>query len=351
MRGHELLLGLMLGFTAVGCAVFRGSLPPLRLDPEVEISGQVERTGASIYIEKPEIIDRDEEKDFTPLAETFAASMQQRVADYLCARRAFDTCSDKPVEGAFRLASRVIVEDFRISRGGMGLAILGGLLLPPGLGMFWALPVSGGTCSYHAELELFSPTGDNLFKVKAVFGDGFGKCRMESEAGHYFRKGLDAVAPGLAGAALAVAATSKSQGPRKREVLAVFDIQDVSGRLDEKTLGQLTAYLAASMTNSGPFDLVPREQLRERLVDEKKAGYRACFDTACQIELGRALAAQKTLATQLIQVGEKCAVVSSLYDLKSETSKAAATVETGCAEGDLLGALKQVTEKIADQVE
>jgi hypothetical protein len=350
MRSTLLAAALVLALVASGCAVFNGNLSPLKLDPEVEITKPVQHTGASIYVERPEIVDRDEEKDFTPIAETYAASMQQRVAEYLCARRAFDTCSDQPVDGAFRLVSKVIVEDFRIAHGGIGLGILGSLLLPPALGMAWAFPVSSGTCKYHAQMEILAPDGMSLFSGKAILGEGFGRCRMESEASYYFRKGLDDVAPQLASAAVVAAAHVKVQGSRKREILAVFDIQDVSARFDGQTLGQLTAYLAASMTNSGPFDVVPHEQLRERLTDEKKSSYRPCFDTACQIELGRALAAQKTLATQLIQVSEKCAVVSSLYDLKSETAKAAATVETGCGAGELLGALKQVADQIAAQV-
>jgi curli biogenesis system outer membrane secretion channel CsgG len=113
---------------------------------------------------------------------------------------------------------------------------------------------------------------------------------------------------------------------------------------------QLTAFLATAMATTGKFTVVPREQLRERLMDEKKASYRKCFDSACQIELGKAVSAEKTLATQLLQVGEECAVVANLYDLHSETSSAAAMVQTGCEEKKLMGAMKQVAEQIAAQV-
>jgi len=136
----------------------------------------------------------------------------------------------------------------------------------------------------------------------------------------------------------------------RREVLAVFDIQDVNGHLEEKELSQLTAFLATAMATTGKFNVVPREQLRERLLDEKRASYRQCFNNACQIELGKAVAAEKTLATQLLEVGKECAVVANLYDLHSETSSAAAMVQTGCEKGKLMGAMKQVAEQIAAQM-
>ena len=33
--------------------------------------------------------------------------------------------------------------------------------------------------------------------------------------------------------------------------------------------------------------VVPRDQLRQRLLDEKKGSYRPCLDESCQIELGK----------------------------------------------------------------
>lgn len=132
-------------------------------------------------------------------------------------------------------------------------------------------------------------------------------------------------------------------------VVAVFDIQDSSGSLDPKTRDQLSDYLAAQVTALARFKVVPREQLRARLAQQKTAGYRECFDQGCQIELGKALAAEKSLATKILRVGSGCTLTAMLYDLRTETAERAASVEvdTGCTDQAMMAALRQVARKLA----
>mgnify|MGYP000334928875 CR=1 FL=1 len=67
-----------------------------------------------------------------------------------------------------------------------------------------------------------------------------------------------------------------------------------------------------SLALSAPLPLTPRPfaaiaervgvsegQVLDRLNQLKRASYRACYDAACQIELGKALAAQKVLAAAI----------------------------------------------------
>lgn len=91
---------------------------------------------------------------------------------------------------------------------------------------------------------------------------------------------------------------------------------------------------------------MPREQLRQRLQQEKAGAYKACFEESCQIELGRAVAAEKSLSTTLLRVGKKCAVTINLYDLKSETAERGATEEGGCGLDELMVAIKGVAAKL-----
>ncbi len=135
---------------------------------------------------------------------------------------------------------------------------------------------------------------------------------------------------------------------RSRPIVAVFDIQDASGKFEQDIIVQLTTYLGTVLTQSGKYRVVPRDQLRSRLLEEKKGTYRKCFDETCQIELGRSLAAQKSLATTLIRIGTKCAVTANLFDLKSETTDKGASVETGCSPENLLGAMKQIATQLAE---
>jgi hypothetical protein len=134
----------------------------------------------------------------------------------------------------------------------------------------------------------------------------------------------------------------------KNVIMAVFDVQDSSGAVDPRTLDALTLYLTTQMTQVAGYRVVPREQLRARLADEKSGSFKQCFDESCQIELGKALAAQKTLATQLLKVGTRCMVVSNMFDLKTETSEKSASAETDCSENQLIDALRAVAQQYAE---
>jgi hypothetical protein len=132
------------------------------------------------------------------------------------------------------------------------------------------------------------------------------------------------------------------------QIVAIFDIHDASKKLDQDVLIQLTTYLGTLLTKTGMYKVIPREQIRSRLLDEKKGTYEKCFDESCQIELGKALSAQKSLATTMIQVGNQCAVTANLFDLKTETSEKGASVETGCSSNELLGAIKEIAKQLSE---
>lgn len=130
-------------------------------------------------------------------------------------------------------------------------------------------------------------------------------------------------------------------------IVAVFDIQDASKKMEKDALEQLTNYLGTLLTQSGAYKVIPQDQLRQNLLDEKKGSYKECFDERCRIELGKALSAEKTLATTLIQVGSKCAVTSNLFDLKTETTEKGASIETGCSPDELLSAMKSIAGQLS----
>jgi hypothetical protein len=125
-------------------------------------------------------------------------------------------------------------------------------------------------------------------------------------------------------------------------VLAVFDIVDGSHSLDPGTLDQLTDYLATRVAEVLGYRVLPREQIRARLTEGKEASYKTCVDQSCQIELGKALAAQKSLATKILRVGSTCAMTGTLYDLRTETTAAAASAKTNCSSDALISGIDQL---------
>jgi hypothetical protein len=147
--------------------------------------------------------------------------------------------------------------------------------------------------------------------------------------------------------ARAVASGTSGASPRKPLIVAVFDIEDRSGRFKAATLGQLTEYLSAKVTQIAGYQVIPRDQLRARLTAEKRRSFKECYDQRCQIELGKAVAAQKSLATKLLRVGSKCALTSLLYDLKTEATDRAASVKTTCTEEALLTGVEQLARQLS----
>ncbi len=149
------------------------------------------------------------------------------------------------------------------------------------------------------------------------------------------------------GAVASTQPTTRLTRPDKRPIVAVFLIEDSTGKMSRKTAEELAGYLAIQLTATDTFRTVPRAQLRKQLSTTKKKGYKVCYDQSCQIELGKALAAQKSLSTKILAVGKICTITSVLYDLKTETSEGAATTETGCSTGELLKGLKRIAQKLA----
>jgi len=126
-------------------------------------------------------------------------------------------------------------------------------------------------------------------------------------------------------------------------------MEDRGSGIEREVLINLTDYLASLLAECG-YQVVPRDQIRERLTIEQKETYKACFDQACQIELGRELAAQKVLATQVLRIGKTCQVTSNLYDLKKTATELAANASASCDVDSLLSAVRTVASKLCGQL-
>lgn len=132
----------------------------------------------------------------------------------------------------------------------------------------------------------------------------------------------------------------RARGADERPIAVVFEIEDRSKTLRPAARDQLNDYLSSLLTKGG-YQVVPRSQLKERLTDAKAGSYKACYDQACQIELGRELAAQKSLASQVLKLGKQCKVTVNLYDLKRATSEGAGTHSGSCGEDDIVASMER----------
>jgi hypothetical protein len=141
----------------------------------------------------------------------------------------------------------------------------------------------------------------------------------------------------------------KANTQRSMSVVAVFNIQDKrdKARLKASSIDQLSDYLSAKLSQETLYRVVPRKQLRDALLAQKKTSYRRCYDNACQIEIGKALSAGLTLITKIARVGRSCVVSGILYDLKSETAEQAATAKTyTCTPEGIMLALDEMVAQL-----
>ena len=140
------------------------------------------------------------------------------------------------------------------------------------------------------------------------------------------------------------AATSVAGG--ERPIVAVFDMEDRTSTFDKQVRDNLTEYLAVKLAEGG-FQVIPREQVRQRLLDEKRKTYKECYDSSCQVEMGRELAAQKMISTRIIKVAGKCQLVVTLYDLKKAVTEKAASAEGSCDEKSMGQAILKVSAELS----
>lgn len=127
--------------------------------------------------------------------------------------------------------------------------------------------------------------------------------------------------------------------------VAVFDIQDKSKGLSKMELESLTDYLATKVAEDGLFHVIPREEIRKRILSAKKKSYKSCYDQSCQIEIGREIAAQKTLSVNIAPIGSSCIVTAALYDLKKAATDATATTRGKCGTDALLAQIEEIIAK------
>jgi|GEM_PF-2319948 hypothetical protein len=132
-----------------------------------------------------------------------------------------------------------------------------------------------------------------------------------------------------------------------RSIVAVFDIEVQRLPLEQGAALALSDYLAASFAATEHYRVVPRQEIKRRLAAMTKESYKLCYDESCQIEIGRNLSADKSVATKIIRIDKTCAVIMTIYDLRSAATHRSQTISGGCSERDLVSSLSQAVTKLA----
>lgn len=146
-------------------------------------------------------------------------------------------------------------------------------------------------------------------------------------------------------ASLLASSRARAEAPA---VVAVFDIECRDVKLAQNTLLSLSEVLAAKLTGSGAYQVIPSSDLRSRLQSEKASSYKSCFDQACQISIGKELAAQKSLSTRVMRIAKKCVTTSTLFDLARATTERAATAEGECSEDGIMASINAIAKDLSE---
>ncbi len=129
-------------------------------------------------------------------------------------------------------------------------------------------------------------------------------------------------------------------------VVAVFEIENRGSPLSEDELVALTDYLGTKLGEGGRYQIIPRQEIKKRLVEQKAASYKQCYDQSCQIEVGREMAAQFTVSASISKVGNTCIITSAMYDLRKAATHKTGTAKGPCTADDLLSAVERIAQKL-----
>jgi len=143
---------------------------------------------------------------------------------------------------------------------------------------------------------------------------------------------------------LVVTSTPGRVAAQDKPIIAVFDMEDRGSALDKKTLDILTDYLAVRLVSC--YNVIPREQIRQRIVANKKESHKTCYEQSCQVEMGRELAAQKSLSTKILKIADECTMTATLYDLRKSITEKAAMADSGCDKKRLLAAVGTIANDL-----
>ena len=156
------------------------------------------------------------------------------------------------------------------------------------------------------------------------------------------------------------AATSKAATPRQvlgtkawapeqageKPILAVMEIVDRSGALDESDLASADDILRGLVAAAGRFVVVDKgrqdEQTRELLSRIRKETYKTCYSRNCQIPLGQSLAADSILISTISCIADECFLNVQLVDLAKEATVWGTNAQFVKGGAGLLSAIKRV---------
>lgn len=130
-------------------------------------------------------------------------------------------------------------------------------------------------------------------------------------------------------------------------VVAAFPIEADAKAVPKRLQRTLLSALEVDLVSSGRFSIVPRADLESALRASKAQSFSDCYDEACQIELGKEVAAEKIVQSAIAKLGDSCEVTLKLFDLARATASRASTATDACSAVGLRRAVRAAAYRLA----
>ena len=134
-----------------------------------------------------------------------------------------------------------------------------------------------------------------------------------------------------------------------RPVVAVFGLKNKGTRLRKSVIDRMSEYVTTELVRSGRYLAVPNSELKDALAHQKAESYKDCYDEACQIEVGKELAASLAVSGTILKIGRQCIVTLTLIDLRTSAKEAAAKGRGRCTEEGVLQSIDQALAQLGDR--
>jgi len=146
--------------------------------------------------------------------------------------------------------------------------------------------------------------------------------------------------------ALCCALAQPLQASEGKPSVAVYDVENRGANLKGETLDRLADYLGSLLVAQG-FEVLPRADWKLLHQAPKGKPARPCQTRSCLLEAGRKVAVARLLAPKVIQLGSRCKVILSLYNLPEKATEAGAALSGPCSEGGVVESFEQAFADLA----
>lgn len=143
---------------------------------------------------------------------------------------------------------------------------------------------------------------------------------------------------------------AQAKSAESAPIVAVFDIENRGSPLTPEELIGLTDYLSTKLSEGGSIHVIPRDEIRKRITKQKVEFKKECFDSNCQIAIGRELAAEFSINSSISRIGTNCIITSQLFELQKATSVDAASARKSCNPDALIEGIEEIANRFVQSV-